>query len=238
MINGLKKLVKRSPIALSKNHLYDIQTRKIIKRLRKNSNCIDVGCYKGEILDLILDAAPDGQHFGIEPLPIQYKMLSTKYERFSNCTVLNYAASDVKGESSFNYVISNPPYSGLLKRDYDRPEESDSTITVKTDLLDNLVPENLGIDFIKIDVEGAELLVLRGASELIAKNRPIVVFEHGLGASNYYDSTPDKIYDYFISRDMFVSNLSCFLKNRAYLSCEELEEQYFNKRNFYFVAHR
>ncbi|HHB78565.1 MAG TPA: hypothetical protein ENK85_04970 [Saprospiraceae bacterium] len=53
-----------SPIPLSKNHRYDIQTKAIIKKLHADSNCIDVGCFKGEILDLMLQAAPKGQHFG------------------------------------------------------------------------------------------------------------------------------------------------------------------------------
>jgi FkbM family methyltransferase len=35
-----------------------------------------------------------------------------------------------------------------------------------------------GLDFIKIDVEGAEGLVIRGAAETIAKYRPVVFFEH------------------------------------------------------------
>lgn len=47
---------------------------------------------------------------------------------------------------------------------------------IKITTLDSL---NLpGLDYIKIDVEGAEGLVIRGAQETLKKYKPIVVFEH------------------------------------------------------------
>jgi FkbM family methyltransferase len=52
--------------------------------------------------------------------------------------------------------------------------EGGETIKVRT--LDSL---NLpGLDFMKIDVEGAEGLVLQGASETIKKYKPVIFFEH------------------------------------------------------------
>src|SRR5690606_6655022 len=139
----IKKMLKLSPIPLSKNHKYDLLTRKIISNLPTSSNCIDVGCYKGEILDLMKNAAPQGQHFGIEPIPSQFDFLIRKYSQIANCSIINIAASNTKGVSEFNYVTSNPSYSGLLKRDYDKPNEIDTTIKVRTDLLDNVIPKNI-----------------------------------------------------------------------------------------------
>lgn len=235
---AVKKVLKLSPIPLTKNHKYDILTKKIISRLSKTSNCIDVGCYKGEIMDLILAAAPEGQHFGIEPIPAQFTYLKNKYAGQSHCIIHNVAASNVTGESEFNYVVSNPSYSGLKKRDYDKPNEIDTKIQVKTELLDHLIPENIAIDLIKIDVEGAELLVLEGASKIIAKNLPLVIFEHGMGASNHYGSTPDKLFNFFQSMSMKVSNLENYLSNQQALSLEDFKNQYHQQKNHYFVAHK
>jgi FkbM family methyltransferase len=75
----------------------------------------------------------------------------------SNVHVYDLAASDSVGTSSFDYVVSNPDYSGLKKRRYDRMDEIDRSIEVRTDLLDNVIArENIGrVVFIKIEVEGA-----------------------------------------------------------------------------------
>lgn len=136
----IKSVLKLSPIPFSKNHLYDIQTRYIIKHyLRKDSNCIDAGCHKGEILDLILRFAPEGSHWGFEPNPDLFRALVRKYQRRNNIHILNYALSNTKGISVFNLVLSNPSYSGLLKRDYDRRREVEQEIHVNTDLLDNII---------------------------------------------------------------------------------------------------
>lgn len=238
MIEFIKKILKASPISLTKNARYDRQTNKIIKRLSPGSNCIDVGCFKGEILDLMIAVAPEGRHFGIEPIPKQYNFLSKKYKNVKNVSILNYAASNVSGNATFNYVISNPSYSGLIKRDYDKPNEQDTTIEVKTELLDHLIPPGLRIDLIKIDVEGAELQVLEGAAKLITEYRPIVIFEHGLGAADHYGTTPDKIFRFFTDKSMKVSTMTSYLRKKKCLGPEEFEKHFYERKNYYFIAYK
>src|SRR5690606_21594008 len=124
------------------------------KVCKPGSNCLDVGCHKGEILDLFLQYAPQGTHYGFEPIPGLYEDLKKKYGALENCRLFDIALSDKKGTSSFNYVVSNPSYSGLLKRNYDHPNEQDTLITVRTERLDDLLPPDFRVDLIKIDVEG------------------------------------------------------------------------------------
>lgn len=234
----IKSILKLSPIALSKNHLYDIQTKKILKTaIPKNANCVDIGCFKGEILDLMLHYAPDGHHIGVEPIPEFFNALREKYKNTDNCKVVNYAASNTQSTSSFNYVVSNPSYSGLIKRDYDKANEEDTSIEVKTELLDHLIPEDTRVDLIKIDVEGAELRVLEGAKRIISTYQPLVVFEHGLGASNHYDATPEKVFHYFQQFGMGISTLTGYLNKSAALSEDDFHKQYHDKINYYFIAH-
>ena len=238
-ISRLKQFAKKSPIPLSKNHKYDIQTQRIIREvLNPDSCCIDVGCHKGEIMDLMIEAAPHGEHYGFEPIPAFYDELVEKYVDHPGVHIVNVAASDVKGASKFNYVTSNPSYSGLKKRAYDRSDEQDTQIEVKVDLIDNIVPDNIEIDLIKIDVEGAELLVLKGAEQLINRCGPVIVFEHGLGASDVYGATPGELYDFLHQTGLLISTMGNFLSGKPSFSREAFERQYFDRRNYYFIAYR
>lgn len=233
----IKKLLKLSPVALSKNHGYDIKTKKILRQsLTESSNCIDVGCHKGEILDIILSISPRGIHYGFEPIPDLHHELVNKYISNPSCNISPIAASNIKGDSSFNYVVSNPSYSGLKKRSYDKKSEQDKIIKVQTDKLDDLIPVDLKIDLIKIDVEGGELLVLEGAKKILARHKPIVIFEHGLGASDHYDAGPNQIFDYFDELGYNIFTLDHFLNKSSPLTKEDLHEQFYGRKNYYFIA--
>ena len=238
MLNTLKSLIKKLPIAFTKNQQYDAQTVKILKKIcQPHSNCIDVGCHKGEMLDLILKYAPTGQHFCFEPLPDLFAGLIQK-QYPSNCHFYEVALSRETGSTSFNYVVSNPSYSGILRRKYDRPSEEDTNITVKTELLDNIIPSDMVIDFIKIDVEGAEMLVLSGAKKTIERCKPIVVFEHGLGASDVYGTTPRQIFTFFKDCGMNISLMRDWLSAKPPLSINAFEDEFNQSKNYYFIAHK
>lgn len=238
MKTALKRLLKSLPIAFTRNQRYDRQTQHVIRKVCKpGSNCIDVGCHKGEILDLFLKYAPQGTHFGFEPIPQLYGDLVHKYGNRANCRLFDVALSDKAGTSSFNYVVSNPSYSGLLKRNYDHPDEQDTLITVQTERLDDLIPEDRKIDLIKIDVEGGELLVLRGATGILTRCKPVVIFEHGLGASELYGATPGQVYGLLEQCGMRVSLMSRFLRNQEPLTKEEFCGHYYQKLNYYFIAY-
>lgn len=64
-----------------------------------------------------------------------------------------------------------------------------------------------------------------------------MIFEHGLGGSEYYDSTPEKIYQYFDTRAMHVSTLSGFIKKESSLTSEQLNIQFYKRLNYYFIGH-
>lgn len=233
----IKKALKSLPFDFTLNQRYDRLTRKVIKSVcRPDSHCIDVGCHKGEILDLLLAAAPRGVHYGFEPIPDLFDKLNLKYGADNRCHILDIALSDNKGTASFNYVVSNPSYSGLRKRTYDRAEEKDTLITVRTERLDDVLPENFRVDFIKIDVEGGELLVMKGAAGIMKKYKPVVIFEHGLGASDIYGSTPEQVFDLLQECGMSVSLLDRFLDGKPPLDRAAFSGQYHSRENYYFIA--
>ena len=216
---------------------YDQLTVEIIKRvLKPDSVCIDVGCHTGELLRQMIGQAPRGKFHAFEPLPDFHRKL---VEAFASDQVKIYevALSDRAGESTFNYVVTNPGYSGLQRRRYDRPVEKEAQITVNTRRLDELLDPSETVAFIKIDVEGAELQVLRGAIETIRRCKPVIVFEHGLGAADCYGTTPEDVFDLLGSAEMAVSTLDGWLTGAAPLSRAAFADDFRTGRNYYFLAH-
>jgi len=221
---------------LTKNLEYDRLTKLIMKRvLSTQSNCIDVGCHKGEILTIMLKAAPQGKHYAFEPIPYLYDNLKKHFD--GKATILPYALADKNGKSSFQLVKNAPAYSGIKKRKYaiDSPDIEKIDVILKK--LDDVIPLSSKIDFIKIDVEGAEFGVLKGGINLINKDKPHIIFEFGLGASEYYGTKPDDIYNFFSNAGFKISTLKSFIKKEKNLSLSQFSNLYQENREYYFIAH-
>ena len=218
---------------------YDNQTIAVMKRiLTFKSNCIDVGCHVGGFLDVILQLAPNGNHLAFEPIPDLYNSLKKRYSKYSNVIIYSYALSDTTGEASFQHVTTNKAYSGLKKRAYDRPNESVEEIRVRVERLDNLVPNDYYFHFMKIDVEGAELQVLRGCINTIQKFKPVIVFEHGIGAADHYGTAPEDLYDLLTNEcDLRISLMTVWLKGGDVLTRQAFSDQFNSGSNYYFMAH-
>ena len=207
-------------IDLTQNLKYDRLTKVIIKQgLKPDSNCIDIGCHKGEILDMMLKHAPKGKHIGFEPIPYLYERLSERYE--GRATIYPFALSDKPEErtTTFNLVKNAPAYSGIKKRhyDFDNPEIEEIEVGLRT--LDELIG-NEHIDFIKIDVEGAEFGVLKGGKKLLqASTRPADIF-------NYINQ----------EIGLRIFTLDAFIKGRNPLNVTEFTDCFEQSKEYYYVA--
>jgi hypothetical protein len=82
------------------------------------------------------------------------------------------------------------------------------------------------VDFIKMDVEGAELSVLRGAAKTIDRDRPTILFEHSRPLEETFGVTPPMVYDEFARHSMRIAYIPDWLAGDLVLSREE------------FIAHR
>jgi FkbM family methyltransferase len=158
--------------------------------LREDSNCIDIGAHKGAVLAQMVRVAPCGKHIAYEPLPFLHKYL---VDHFPSVDVRLAAVSNEEGETSFTYVKNLPTMSGFRERLYPIQPRIEK-MTVRTETLDSSLPAGYVPALIKIDVEGAERLVIEGAIETISKCKPIVVFEHGKIAADHYDTQPSHMY--------------------------------------------
>jgi Methyltransferase FkbM domain len=72
--------------------------------------------------------------------------------------------------------------------------EHATEITVRVERLDGALPPDYVPALVKIDVEGTEAEVLRGAIETLRRHRPVVVFEHGAGGT----SSPGEVHSILV----------------------------------------
>lgn len=74
------------------NALYDKQTGEVINRVLAEKSCgVDIGCHRGDILRLMLAAAPNGTHFAFEPIPDLYAYLVKNFGRQTNVIIKQVA---------------------------------------------------------------------------------------------------------------------------------------------------
>src|SRR5438445_6207964 len=127
--------------------------------LSEESNCVDIGAATGDLLADMIRLSPRGRHIAYEPLPELHAILR---ERFPHIDARNAAVSDSAGEVEFVHVRNAPGWSGLRQYDIAVASPEMETIRGRTVRLDDDLPEGSVPDFVKIDVNGAEVEVVRG----------------------------------------------------------------------------
>jgi FkbM family methyltransferase len=162
--------------------------------LSPTAHCIDVGAHRGDLLRHMVRLAPGGRHLAYEPLPEMAAFLTLE---FPAVDVRNAALGDTAGEMSFVHVTNHPAYSGLRRRALP-PDATTDEIHVRVQRLDDVLPDGFEPEFLKVDVEGAELQVFRGALETLRRHRPTIWFEHGVGGADMYGTKPSDVYELLV----------------------------------------
>jgi FkbM family methyltransferase len=218
-----------------RNTNYDRQTVEVMFRvLQRNSNCVDVGAHIGDVLQHMVSIAPLGKHYAFEPLPHLSQELRA---RFLNVIVHQAAVSDRSGDSEFQFVENDPGYSGLRRRDYDRPDPQIKTIHVGVVTLDEVIPRDEKISFIKIDIEGGEFHAMKGGIETIRRCAPVIVFEASSRSTGLYDVKPDDVYSFVTETLGYeLSAMERWLSRKTSFARAEFEENWYHGPEFYFIA--
>lgn len=152
---------------------HELGAEKVFHRfLRPGDTVFDIGANIGYYTRLLSRlVGPSGLVCAFEPMPAALSLLEKNSSDLPNVRVLPLALSDVQGDSDF-YVRRRGDRSSL------RPGAGAKVVQVRTDTLDHIASEMTQVCLIKIDVEGLELEVLRGAENIISRHRPVVYFEY------------------------------------------------------------
>jgi FkbM family methyltransferase len=230
----LRELLICVQLDATANLRYDRLTRAVLKRvLREDSNTVDAGCHTGEILERVIRLSPRGWHAGFEPISDLFEGLQEKFG--GRAHLYNCALYDREGEGEFFIVGNDPGYSSLRRRPLDFPALYRRT-TVPLRTMDSFFDASRPVHFIKIDVEGAELQVLKGASALLARDSPVILFECGKGGYDQFNDSPKEIYTFLSSLRYGIYEMEDWLKKKDPLSIDVFLRQFESNDNYYFIA--
>lgn len=162
------------------------RTLQLVKSLLRPGMVVaDIGAHIGEYALVASRAVGDsGTVFAFEPGDGVYPFLEENVGLNSadNVTPFKVAVSDTDGEISFNLGV-DPGHSRLVVGDHGATGlESKGIVHVPTATLDSIEQEHdVQFDLVKIDVEGAELDVLKGAKTVLSRpgtSSPMILFEY------------------------------------------------------------
>lgn len=150
--------------------------RAVLKLLPENPVVLDIGANFGIYSILIASSFETSQVHSFEPVPHTASLFRSNINRNhvgSRITINNVAVGSEPGHLLItidryagNYLLTDNSYNGNVQE-------------VPVIRLDDYVAEKdlQRIDFIKCDVEGAELLVMKGARQTLTRMRPIIMLE-------------------------------------------------------------
>ncbi|SRR5258708_1896226 len=191
--------------------------------LSKDSVVLDIGANVGLLTLPFSKQVPQGKIYAFEPDNVARESLeeNIRLNKLINVIVFPFALQDDVARKSITfYKRETKDADGLTNKGLSSIEAIEKftieTVRVPATTVDAIISNQKinHIDFIKIDVEGAEVKVLKGARNTIKKYMPIILYE--------YSTTIDILASSHNSEESFL-----FLKQLGYKQYEIVNERKF-----------
>jgi len=208
MKDFVKRLFQRFGLDVRYAYKHDaVEMQRRLLAGRDVTTVFDVGAYHGEWIETYRRLFPSPHVFAFEPFPESREILTNKFGRESGITVCAAAVGDATSERTF-YANRHAATNSLLLADHQTDSSMVSSslafqepLTVKSELvvpvvtIDSFCQEHSinRINALKIDVQGAETLVLCGAAGMLRRKAIDLVYtelqimHYYEGQSNYFD---------------------------------------------------
>ena len=160
--------------------LYERETVVLCRRILKpGMTALDIGAHIGYFTRLFsVLVGTEGKVYAFEPHPENFCLLQTNISRLANIVLLNKAISDTNGVNRLFMSNANSGSHSLfqpvvmLRNHTVSPSLESEIVTLDTFWEESGRPS---IDFIKMDIEGAEPRALRGAQQLLRHNKKLTL---------------------------------------------------------------
>jgi len=186
------------PIEVLNFHSFDPQESDLLFSVANTCKTIfDIGANIGwYALNFAKKTANVRKIYAFEPIPRTYQYLEKhlKLNNIKNVSAFNLGFSDTIEEKTFFWTKEE---SGSASMENIQKRASINEVKCKVTTLDHFMKNRRNtIDLIKCDVEGAELLVFKGAIETLKKSKPIIYSEMLRKWSKKFGYYPDDIINF------------------------------------------
>jgi FkbM family methyltransferase len=175
---------------------------------KDSSITIDLGANVGIFTKVL---AEHSKHvYAFEPEPYNFSQLKENMKSYNNVTLYNMAASNITGSDAILHksVINNG-----MHRLYESKLCWGEKVRVKTVRLDDL-PElqNVKINFIKMDIEGFEYFALLGMTNIIKRDKPVIISEFHPDSIRESGASPERIFDLMTKEFDYLYPIHCITR--------------------------
>lgn len=135
---------------------------------------VDIGAHVGyRTLQMAKAVGPTGQIIAVEAAPTNFRLLAANIarHRVENAFLIQAAAGETNGKAELSISEHNTGDNRLFNR------QGESTVCVEMVRLDDVIPEDVHVGFVKCDVQGYDQRALRGMESTLRRCRPVVVVE-------------------------------------------------------------
>jgi FkbM family methyltransferase len=206
---------------------HSLDERILLSRIFKPTDVFcDIGANIGELTTYAARRVPTGHVLAFEPASSVYQQLLTNIQLngFTNVSTYNLGLSDKPGDfemytssESADLELYHSHCEGqgtIFQSDY----RSVRTEVVRMERFDDVFAgTGIGnLDVVKIDVEGAELLVLRGAYNTLKRYKPKIILEINEETYNAAGYSYKDVFDFLkrLNYDVFLAEPHGFLHRR------------------------
>jgi FkbM family methyltransferase len=163
---------------------YEVDVTKVVQQaVTPGMNCLDLGANLGYFTVMMGNiVGPAGSVHAFEPFPSNYELLSRNvrenhleaiaklhriaaYDKSADC-FLRFRSDDLNDNFGSMFVAQNNSSNGNF-----------ASLPCTAHRVDDVVPIELPIHFVKIDIEGSEVCALHGMTRILERDHPVIVVE-------------------------------------------------------------
>lgn len=222
-INGqIMYIDEKDSLGLSFNGFFEPKETEVVKKeIKKNDVVIDIGANIGYYTLIFAQlVGPKGKVVAFEPDPANFELLKKNVlvNKYENVILENKAVSNKNGNLKLFLSTKN----NGMHRTYPSKWCNES-IEINSIRLENYFSNEEKIDFVKLDIEGAEYDALMGMKSIIKNNKELVVFTEFVPSSlEEHGTNPEDVLDFFLNEEFKIFRINDDTGIKEIISKEEL----------------